>query len=179
MKIATVATAILLAVPAVAQAQIGGWDPDEVDKARATSSAFLEASPGMESLFEQAYAYAVYPTIAKAAFIVGGAHGSGIVFRNGSAIGKTSLTQASVGFQWGGQAYSEIIFFENETSFERFASNNLELAAQASAVVVTAGVSADVAYEGGVAVLTMPKGGAMLEASVGGQKLKFEAREEG
>jgi len=179
MKIATVATAILLAVPAAAQAQVGGWDPAEVDKARATSTAFLEASPSMERFFKEAYAYAVYPTIAKAAFIVGGAHGSGIAFRNGSAIGKTSLTQASVGLQWGGQAYSEIIFFQNEASFERFASNNLELAAQVSAVVVTAGASADVAYEGGVAVFTMAKGGAMLEASVGGQKLKFEPREEG
>ncbi len=101
------------------------------------------------------------------------------MFRQGSAIGKTEMTQASVGLQWGGQSYSEMIFFQNQAAFDRFASGSFELAAQASAVIVDRGGAAEVAYEGGVAIFTMVKGGAMLEASVGGQKFKYAPREEG
>ena len=83
------------------------------------------------------------------------------------------MTQISLGLQWGGQAYREVIFFETEAALRSFKENNFELAAQASAVAVTAGASADAAYEKGVAVYTMTKGGLMYEASIGGQKFKF------
>ena len=89
------------------------------------------------------------------------------------------MTQATVGLSLGAQKFAEVIFFQNETAFDRFADNNLELAAQFSAVVVTQGTSGDASYEGGVAVFTMPLGGAMVEVSVGGQKFKYEARSEG
>ena len=84
------------------------------------------------------------------------------------------LSQVSIGFQWGGQAYREIIFFENKEAMDNFKENKVELAAQASAVAVTAGASADANYKDGVMVYTMQKGGLMYEASVGGQKFKFE-----
>ena len=88
------------------------------------------------------------------------------------------MTQISAGFQWGGQAYSEIIFFEDVNELELFKTNRLELAAQASAVAVTAGLSADAAYNKGVAIYTLPKGGLMYEATIGGQKFKYFAEEE-
>jgi hypothetical protein len=83
------------------------------------------------------------------------------------------LSQVTIGFQWGGQAYSEAIFFESQSDTERFVEGNFELAAQASAVAATVGASRDVSYEGGVAIFTMAKGGLMYEASVGGQKFSF------
>jgi len=165
--------AVLLPATASAQSSLGGWDPNEIEKARAAIAEFLEKDSGLQVYFDEAYAYAVYPGIGKGAFIIGGAHGNGIVFRHGDPIGKTSMTQATVGFALGGQKFAEVVFFQTEAAFERFAQNNLELAAQYSAVIVRQGASGDAAYEGGVAVFTNPLGGAMFEASVGGQKFKY------
>ena len=95
------------------------------------------------------------------------------MFLGGQAVGGVSLSQVTIGFQWGGQAYSEAIFFESQSDTERFVEGNFELAAQASAVAATVGASRDVSYEGGVAIFTMAKGGLMYEASVGGQKFSF------
>ena len=90
------------------------------------------------------------------------------------AIGKATLTQLTAGAQWGGQAYSEIVFFKDKKTLDNFKANNVEFSAQASAVAVAAGASADADYEEGVAVFTMTKGGLMLEASLGGQKFSYE-----
>ena len=129
----------------------------------------------MEKHFNEAYGYVIFPNVGKGAIGVGGAAGNGIVYEGGKEIGAAKLTQVSIGFQWGGQAYREIIFFENKAAMDDFKGNNFEFAAQASAVAVTAGASADANYEDGVMVFTMQKGGLMYEASVGGQKFKFEA----
>jgi lipid-binding SYLF domain-containing protein len=131
----------------------------------------------------------VFPTVGTEALIVGGAHGTGLVYKNigvslligdpiymGKIIGRSSLSQGTVGLQAGGQAYSEIIFFQDKAAFDSFKNGKLKLAAQASAVAVTAGASADAAYEGGVAVFTMGKGGLMLQAAIGGQQLTFEPK---
>ena len=94
----------------------------------------------------------------------------------GKIIGRSSLSKGAVGLQAGGQAYSEIIFFQDKAAFDSFKNGKLKLAAQASAVAVTAGASPDAAYEGGVAVFTMGKGGLMLQAAIGGQQLTFEPK---
>lgn len=172
----TMVGAMLLPVPVAAQG-LGGWDPAEVEKAESTAAAFLEADSALAVFFDNAYAYAVFPTIGKAAFIVGGAHGKGTVFQDGTPIGKTEVTQATVGLQAGGQSYSEILFFQNEAAFERFKRGDFELAAQASAVMVEQGAATGVAYDAGVAVFTHVKGGIMFEASVGGQKFKYAPKE--
>jgi lipid-binding SYLF domain-containing protein len=104
---------------------------------------------------------------------VGGAAGNGIVFENGNMIGKAKMKQVSVGFQFGGQAYREVIFFENKAALDRFKENKFEFAAQVSAVAVTAGASANVKYKDGVMVFTQEKGGLMHEASIGGQKFSY------
>jgi len=132
-----------------------------------------ELNPDMQRLFDESYGYVVFPSVGKGAMGFGGAHGKGVVFEQGEFIGYARLTQISWGLQAGGQAYREVIFFETEAALKSFKDNNFELAAQVSAVAVTAGVSADAAYENGVAVYTMTKGGLMYEASIGGQKFKF------
>ena len=147
------------------------------------------------NFFSTAYGYAVFPTIGKGGFVVGGAHGSGHVYEKGKYIGNTSVTQLSVGFQAGGQAYSQIIFFEDKRALEEFTNGNFEFEAGVSAVAITAaaggtagtsGASATAsggkkdartvgsAYYKGMAVFTIVKGGAMYQATVAGQKFTFD-----
>lgn len=145
--------------------------------------------------FDSAYGYALFPTIGKGGIGIGGAHGKGRVYRQGNVIGEATMTQLTVGFQLGGQAFSQIIFFESANALEQFTSGNFEFGAQATAVAITAGVSAEASTGGGVsagvsggrndastaslgyrkgmAVFTIAKGGLMYEATLGGQKFNF------
>lgn len=173
--------------------------PLQVARADSYSDAMKSFRDAGESgaYFESAHGYALFPTIGKAGIGVGGAHGKGKVYRQGKAIGDATMNQLSVGLQLGGQAYSQIIFFENENALEQFTSGNFEFGAQATAVAITAGVSAEantgggtsagasggrndaatrsMGYRKGMAVFTIAKGGLMYEASLGGQKFKYAA----
>ncbi len=135
--------------------------------------AFKEKDPNIKTFFDKAYGYAVFPNVAKGGFVVGAAHGRGRVFQQGRLVGLSRLTQVSVGLQLGGQVYSELIFFKDADTFNAFKDNRIKFDAQASAVAVTYGASANVAYSNGVAVFSLAKGGLMYEASVGGQKFTF------
>ncbi len=132
--------------------------------------------PGLRDFFDNAYAYAVFPTIVKAGVGIGGAQGDGQVFEKGVLIGSASVAEGSVGLQLGSQTYSEIIFFEHKEALEHFKRGNLELAAQVSTIAVEAGASGSATYNGGVAVFTLAKTGFMYEASVGAQVFKFVPR---
>ena len=158
----------------------GDWDADEAieydEKAQEAIATFKESDPSIQKFFDEAVGYVVIPTVGKAGFGIGGARGKGILYENGLATAVVTLSQLSFGFQWGGQAYSEFIFFEDATALGDFKRGNYELGAQASAVAITAGVSADAEFNGGMAIFTQAKGGLMYEASVGGQKFKVEAK---
>ncbi len=130
--------------------------------------------PGLQVFFDNAAGVAVFPTVGKAAVGVGGAFGRGQLFEHGQLAGYCTLTQASIGVALGGQAYSELIFFENEEALNRFKSGNYAFAAQASAVALKSGASANAKYAEGVAVFTMGEEGLMVEASIGGQKFSYE-----
>lgn len=143
-----------------------------------TIKKFKDGDPGMQGWFNGAYAYVVFPTVGKGGIGIGGAHGKGLVYEQGKLVGKSTLTQLTVGFQLGGQAFSEVIFFKDKTAFVDFTRGNFEFGAQVSAVALTAGISADLAYNGGVAIVTATKGGLMYEAAVGGQKFSYEKIEE-
>ena len=135
---------------------------------------FEKGDPGMQAWFREAYGYAVFPSVGKGAIVVGGAHGKGLVYERGTLIGKTSLTAVTIGFQMGGQAFREVIFFKDKTALDDFTRGNFEFGAGVSAVALKAGASADLGYNKGVAVMTATKGGLMYEAAVGGQKFTFE-----
>jgi len=135
----------------------------------------IQRSPKLKIFYEQAYAYVIYPKITKAGFIIGGAGGKGVVFKDHVAVGSSSLKQGSFGLQAGGQQYSEVIFFENKKAFEHFTNGNLKFDAQASAVAITEGASYDIAYKNSVAVFTNVSGGLMLEATIGGQHFTYKA----
>ena len=156
------------------------WDPNEVDELHAKSqealTAFKEKDSGIQRFVDAAAGYVVIPTVGKGGIGIGGARGKGLLYENGEPSAVVTLTQLTIGFQWGGQAYSEFIFFETADDLEDFKRGNYELGAQASAVAVTAGASADANYSSGVAVFTQAKGGLMYEATVGGQKFKVEPK---
>lgn len=147
-------------------------------------------SPTTQPFFEKSYGYAIFPTIGKGGVGVGGAYGKGRVYtKAGMRTGDVSMTQLSVGFQLGGQTFSQLIFFENKEAYDKFTSGNFEFGAQASAVAIAVGAGAQAGtggtqanidksqmenhYIDGMAVFSMQKGGLMYEASLGGQKFKF------
>jgi lipid-binding SYLF domain-containing protein len=134
---------------------------------------FIAADGLMKALFDKAYGYVIFPNVGKGGLGVGGAAGNGAVYENNKVIGMAKLSQVSIGFQAGGQAYREVIFFESKKEMDRFKSSQFEFSAQASAVAVTAGASGNAKYTDGVMVFTMQKGGLMYEASIGGQQFKF------
>jgi len=158
------------------------------------ATTLFKQSKQSSAFFQNAYGYAIFPSIGKGGLIVGGAHGNGRVFVHDQHVGDTSMTQVSIGLQAGGQAYSQIIFFKDKSAFESFTSGNFEFDAGASAVVITAaagatagsqGASGSVsgdknnantagAYHKGMAVFTVVKGGAMVQATVAGQKFKYK-----
>lgn len=145
------------------------------------------------SFFHDSYGYAVFPTIGKGGFIVGAAHGSGRVYERGKYVGDAKVTQLTVGLQAGGQAFSQIVFFQDRRAFEEFTQGNFEFGADVSAVAITAAASGSAGTEGatvgasggkkdavtagayhkGIAVFTIVKGGAMYEASLGGEKVSY------
>jgi lipid-binding SYLF domain-containing protein len=178
------ATALLLWTPAL-------WANPYTD----TVGLFKNAGES-GAFFDHCYGYAVFPTIGKAGLAVGGAHGSGRVYVHGIYVGDTSVNQLSVGFQAGGQAYSQIVFFEDRRAFEEFTKGDFEFGADVDAVAITAaaggsvgttGASAEASggmkdartagrYYKGLAVFTIVKGGAMYQATVAGQKFSYSPK---
>jgi len=171
--------------------------PALADKYSETIELFKEAGESAE-FFSKSYGYAVFPTIGKGGLGIGGAHGKGRVYRQGEYIGDTTMTQLSIGFQAGGQAFSQMMFFRDKRALEEFTSGNFEFGANASAVVITAAASGSASTTGssasasggkkdattagefhkGVATFIIAKGGLMYEASISGQKFSYRPRGE-
>jgi len=165
--------ALIMSISTLAQKD---EDDDKViADANVAKEEFIKADALMQSLFDNSYGYVIFPNVGKGAIGIGGAAGNGAVFQKGTLIGMASLKQVSVGFQWGGQAYREVIFFETEADLNRFKENKIEFSGQASAVAVTKGAAANIKYKDGVMIFSQTKGGLMYEASVGGQKFKFRS----
>jgi lipid-binding SYLF domain-containing protein len=153
-------------------------DKAELTKdAAAAKAEFIKADDGLKAIFEKAIGYVIFPSVAKGALGVGAARGTGQLYEKAKdkPSGEATMTQVTIGLQAGGQAYSELIFFEDQTSLDNFKKGNFEFSAQVSAVAVKAGAGANAKYEKGVMVFTQAKGGLMYEASVGGQKFKYTA----
>lgn len=164
----------------------------------------MEQFKKQESLkpyFAESYGCCVFDTVAKAGIGIGGAGGKGAIyiFHNGAEelVGHSTMGQISFGFQFGGQIYSEIIFFETERDYKHFISDNFEFGAEANVVALTASAKASVSTLGnqgvttgvtpgdtklpekplqftkGMAIFTITIGGLMYEASVKGQKFYY------
>ena len=136
---------------------------------------FKTRDPGMEQFFKNSYGYVVLPKVAKGAFILGGAYGRGIAFERGRKAGYCDVSQASLGFSFGGEYFREIIFFKTATDFNKFKTGQFTLSAQATGVAVVAGAAAKADYKSGVAVFVMADRGLMVDVSLGGQKFNYVA----
>jgi lipid-binding SYLF domain-containing protein len=166
----------------------------EPDSVKYENARALFAHAGQSAwFFHHSVGYALFPTVGEGAFVVGGAGGKGGVFVHGHQVGDATLAQVSVGAQAGGQAYSEIIFFEDQRSLEEFQSGNFEFGADVAVVAITAGADAGAGTNGaqagasggmkdattrgkyykGMAVFTIAKGGLMYQAAVSGQKFTY------
>ena len=170
--------------------------PAHADKFTDTINVFKK-SEAVQPFFKNAYGYAVFPTIGKAGIVIGGSYGTGQVYQGGKVTGEVSLVKGSIGWQWGGQAFSQMIFFKDKRAYDEFTSGNFEFDATASAVAITAGAQASAGTEGasagasagpatgkqaktsyhkGMVVFTHAKGGLMYEAAIGGQKFNFKPK---
>jgi lipid-binding SYLF domain-containing protein len=178
----------------VTLAWLGVGTPALADEYDATIELFENAGESGE-FFDKSYAYAVFPTVGKGGLVIGGAHGTGRVYERGRYVGDVTLTQVSLGFQAGGQAYSQIIFMQDLRAFKEFTSGEFGFGAGVSAVAITAGANAMASTSGssagisggkkdakttgefykGMAIFTIAKGGLMYEASVAGQKFKYKS----
>ena len=143
----------------------------EVDEAVAL---FRIRDPGIQAFFDRSYGYAVLPKVAKGAWVIGGAFGRGEVFAEGAKVGFCSVSQASVGFSFGGQYFREIIFFRDKLDLSRFRMGDFTFSGQVSAVAVTSGAAAKSDYQDGMAVFVMPDAGLMIDASIAGQKFEYD-----
>jgi lipid-binding SYLF domain-containing protein len=187
-KITVILTvALLLGVAMVAVAA-------EAEDYSKTINVFRDSSV-VAKFFQNSYGYAVFPTIGKAGYVIGGSYGKGQVYRGGSVTGKSTVVEGSIGFQLGAEAFSQIIFFQDKRAYDELTSGNFEFDATAQAVVITAGaqaqagtagasagasagpktgVQAKTEYVNGMATFIHSKGGLMYEFSVGGQKFTFD-----
>ena len=186
-KFSTAMLALALLLPFT-----NGW----ADPYQDTISIFRNAGAS-NVFFDSAYGYAVFPTIGKGGIWLGGAYGEGRVYAGNRYVGDTTMTQLTIGFQFGGQAFSQIIFFQDKRAFDEFTGGNFEFGATASAVAITAGASASAGttgtsagasggqnnastfgntYTKGMATFTVAKGGLMYEAVLGGQKFTYKSR---
>ncbi|MEO6611713.1 MAG: YSC84-related protein [Chitinophagaceae bacterium] len=163
------------AIGITAGAQSGSKDKKLISDASVAKADFIHTDGPMNNLFSSSYGYVILPNVGKGAIGIGGAAGNGIVYEKGRVVGKTKMKQVSVGFQFGGQAYREVIFFESKAALDKFKQNKFSLSAQVSAVAATAGASANVTYKEGVLIFTQQKGGLMYEASVAGQNFNYTA----
>jgi lipid-binding SYLF domain-containing protein len=138
-------------------------------------SRLVAEQPALGTYFlPKAHAYAVFPEVAKGAWVIGGSYGRGVVYRGGALIGHADVTGASVGFQWGGQAFTELILFADEAALRRFTQSGLSATVDVSAVVLKTGAASSARYLDGVMVIVRPIGGAMVEAALGGQQFTFQ-----
>lgn len=146
-----------------------------INDAEETKNIVSQRLPESSNLFETSAGYAIFPNVGKGAYILGGAAGNGVVYEDGERVGFAELRQLDIGLQLGGQAYRQVIFFETREALNRFKEGNFEFGGNASAVILDEGRAESINFNDGVAVVTIPKAGAMLEISLAGQKFYYGA----
>jgi lipid-binding SYLF domain-containing protein len=171
------AIVVMVLMSLVAGCSTGSVSKEERDtlvkQAQASRQEWNKVDPQFEAFAKKSYGYAFFPEITKGAFVVGGAHGQGVVYEKGQHVGYADLTQVSVGFQGGLQDYSQLIVFENQAAMDRFKRNEVDFGANASAVVADKGAALTAQFVDGVAVFVRPIKGAMAEASLAGQQITY------
>src|SRR4051812_21508661 len=142
-------------------------------EASAGVDAFTNEDPSLKPLMDKAVGYAIFPDIGKAGFIAGGSYGKGEGFERGQKTGTADITQATFGLQIGAQTFSELLLFMRQEELDDFKTGELKLAGNVSVVAIKSGAAGTADPSKGVIAFVRTKGGAMGEASVGGQRFRF------
>ncbi|MBW2503011.1 MAG: lipid-binding SYLF domain-containing protein, partial [Deltaproteobacteria bacterium] len=130
------------------------------DKYTETKKMFEDA--GVGDMFSSAHGYALFPTIGKAGFLIGGAYGKGRVYEKGMHIGNTEMFQATIGFQLGASGFSEVIFFKDKRALDEFTRGSFEFGADAQVTVITAAAQASANTSGSSATASGGKNNAAI-----------------
>jgi lipid-binding SYLF domain-containing protein len=145
-------------------------------RADATLESMRARDPGLPTLLDASYGYAVFPDIGKGGAVVGAAYGRGVLYEHGRISGYVDLSQGSIGAQLGAETFSELVVFHDPDPVQRLKGGTFEFGANASAVALTTGAAAAASFNNGVVVFTVPRGGLMAELAVSGQKLNYQPR---
>ncbi|WP_299796561.1 lipid-binding SYLF domain-containing protein [uncultured Maribacter sp.] len=171
LKSITFATLLFLTVGVNAQTT---KDKKIIKDSEKAKEKLMTMEVGLDQFFTNSAGYVIFPNVGKGGFIIGGASGNGVVYENGTMVGMADLKKLSVGLQAGGQAITEVIFFETADDLAEFKDGDFEFSAEASAVALKSGIAVNAKYRDGVAVFALPKAGLMADASVGGQKFDYK-----
>lgn len=171
LKTVTVLAMLFMAFGTFAQTK---EDQRIIDDAQRAKKQLMKKDKGLENFFNNSSGYVIFPNVGEGGFILGGASGNGVVYENGRKIGMADLKKIDVGLQAGGQALTEVIFFETDEALAEFKAGEYTISGDLSAVVVESGASENINYNDGVVVFAMPKAGLMADASVGGQRFEYK-----
>jgi lipid-binding SYLF domain-containing protein len=175
MKSILLAVAAVLAVPSCASTPKSAGEQHTMEnKAMATLRDMQQKAPGLSNALQGAYAYAVFPDVGKGAFIVGGAGGAGVLYEHGMPSGNVKISQASFGASVGAESMAELVILSSQDEVNKLKSGSFDLGANANVVVLSAGGGAPTGTVRGTMVYVMPRGGAMVDVSVAGQRITFE-----
>jgi len=172
----TSALTVLLAATLGMSLAVRADDTTPADAATALKT-FQTTDSSLTALIADAAGYAIFPSVGKGGFIIGGQRGKGLVYEKGKVVGEATMTEVSIGAQVGGETFSELILFNTPEALRDFKGSNWEMSATVNAVAASEGAAKNAKFQQGVAVFTITKGGLMVQASVGGQKFKFKPSE--
>lgn len=150
-----------------------GEDKQIMEDAQDAKQRLLYKDLGLKEYFENSAGYVIFPNVGEGGFILGVASGNGVVYEDGTPIGMADLKKIDVGFQFGGQAIMEVIFFEDDEALTEFKTDEFTFSGELSATPVKTGISKNLNYSSSVITIVMPKAGLMADASVGGQRFKY------
>jgi len=176
-SISRAAVVLALATGLLAGCASGAPSPETrnalIESATAAMQAMNRVDPGVEAMARKGHGYVVFPEVIKAGLGFGGGHGSGVVYEQGEHVGFADLTLATVGPQIGGQTFNELIVFENKAAMDRFKAGPLDFTVGAGAMILQNGAAANAQFVDGITVVVQPVTGAMAEATIGGQQLRY------
>lgn len=164
---------LLASLPAFA-----AWEANVDDKVQVKAAAAIdrlrERVPRTQAYFEQAYAFAIFPSVTRIGLGFGGAYGKGIVIEGDSLVGRSKYKQFTSGIQAGARNFSMIVFFKDRKALEYYQTGKTQFMGQAGIALGSFGAAGTPAYNEGVAVVTVTRLGLMGEFTISGAKFTYE-----
>ena len=175
MRIRAVVLAAMFLLGSQASAD---WTPDPDNKKQVASANAIaqirERLPRSEPFFEDAYAFAIFPSVTRVGFGFGGAAGRGFVIEGDTIIGTTRFWQFTSGIQAGARNFSMVILFKDEAALEYYKTGKAQFMGQAGLAVAKVGVAGTPAFNDGVAIFTVTRLGLMGEFTISGAKMTYK-----